>query len=256
MILVFGAKEGICKMKNGSPGWEQRKKNRTHETGTMFPRTAVIWKFTLIELLVVIAIIAILAGMLLPALNAARHTAKGAKCMSNRKNIALYSANYCDDFNEYWVPAWRPTGFTTYVTIKKLTMLNRLTWYQTLYLLYMPEGSLSLTNSAISVITCPLANPNENYPYSSLGTMVLVTGSHPVSGPADYKKLSQTKDLSNTIFMGEKKPRVENCSIDSWIWMDKRHSPTKYEVLAADGSAGSWQQTDSTRMNYWIGKNR
>ena len=77
--------------------------NRTQDAHSRAARGA----FTLIELLVVIAIIAILAGLLLPALSAAKDRAKRTICVNNNKELALAAIMYAGDNQDYMPsPDW------------------------------------------------------------------------------------------------------------------------------------------------------
>lgn len=70
--------------------------------------------FTLIELLFVIGIIAILAAILLPALNSAREKTKSINCMNNLKQWNLCCVNYINDSSEFFPPYQFPSGGTYY----------------------------------------------------------------------------------------------------------------------------------------------
>lgn len=123
--------------------------------------------FTLIELLVVISIIAILVGILLPALGRARESAKMVNCMSNLRQIGITSYSYAMDNDEWMVEGYNPTRSLS-------------PWYNTLrpYMsLPMYEGYPSPPPPRVDAFICP-SDATEGG--------VLSLGGTPYGVPDDY----------------------------------------------------------------------
>ncbi len=77
---------------------------RRHAVHSNRPRDG----FTLIELLVVIAIIGVLVGLLLPAVQAARESARATQCKNNLKQIALVTESFHDSWQAYPPARYQP----------------------------------------------------------------------------------------------------------------------------------------------------
>ena len=165
--------------------------------------------FTLIELLVVIAIIAILAGMLLPALNSAREKGRGASCKNNLKQMHMAAMFYNSDYKEWNVAKMYSKAIAPGRT-------QGVTWYGMMQVMkYLPNGK---------IFRCPsnAANVKGTYPDDG-GTMYtatygLTTGtfgdqaysSGPGVRPIKTTELLREKGGNETVMFGDTANLVGN----------------------------------------------
>jgi prepilin-type N-terminal cleavage/methylation domain-containing protein/prepilin-type processing-associated H-X9-DG protein len=118
--------------------------------------------FTLIELLVVIAIIAVLIGLLLPAVQSAREAARRAQCVNNLKQIGLAMQHYADSLGSL------PGSYLVYPTTNfsalshALPFMERTTLFNALNftLLYSDVANSTVSMTLVDTFVCPSDQPN------------------------------------------------------------------------------------------------
>lgn len=216
--------------------------------------------FTLIELLVVIAIIAVLAGLLLPALSSAKNYARSISCMSTERQISTAVFSYVDDYRGFLAAAWPTSG---------LCWSDRLGGNTSVACKYLPSNANKIYGDGKpNPYTCPAINTYANGVGASSGwTYGSPTwggdGQYGVNDKTRYRNISAFSHPTECVMISESNILLWNTSVmtpvlcpdSGWPYPIHRSAAN---VVFIDGHATSVMKSDSTvsginlPANAWI----
>lgn len=188
-------------------------------------RRGVLGGFTLIELLVVIAIIAILAGMLLPALSKAKQKGQATACLNNLRQMALATRVYAEDFDGKYCHTFQVRG----ANVLRRAWFNFLQPYQ----------------QSTNLLLCPVRSKKfreflQNYPSESPEKAISNYGMNFRLGGCDWPGVWDVKDWPALRESAVRNPSTTVQITDAGTRPVNTQDPTKCVTDRTPEKPGCW----------------